>query len=187
MQLDAVKESFARLVRALTSKYDYHALRPAKVVVQNDDTTLELQPEDEAWPGMSKVPIRHGIPGVTVKVKAGARVLFGFEGGDSTRPVATLWDTAAVEKLELRAGTIDMRPGASRAIACNGDMVTIPSAKPIPVQLFLDAAGTVPATVPAMSGPTVVGTVTFPPMFLRFIGPGFMAVGQVVAVSPNRS
>lgn len=173
-------------ILGLTRHTDYYAQRAAKVIAQNEDYTLELKPEDEAWPGMSKVPIRYGLPGVRYRVKAGARVLFTFEDGDSTRPIVVDCD-GAVEKIIFAAGIVDLRDEKGRAIACNGDMVMVPSTKPIPVQLFLEAAGTTPAIVPVMSGPTVVGTATFPPMFLRFMTPGFMAVGQVIAVSPNKS
>lgn len=183
----AVTDSVKAAVLAITRHHDYQAQRAAKVVAQNDDYTLELKPEDEVWPGMSKVPIRTGIPGCRFKVAKGARVLFTFEDGDSTRPVVVGWDDAGVEKIIFKAGIVDLRDEKGRAIACNGDMVMVPSTKPIPVQLFLEAAGTSPAIAPVLSGTTPVGTATFPPMFLRFLTPGFAAAGQVIAVSRNKS
>lgn len=181
MNLDSVKNAIAVIVRALTAKYDYHALYPAKVIAQNGDGTLELKPEDETMPGVSRVPIRVGIPGVSVTVKPSARVLMGFEAGDPQRPIATLWDTAAVEKIEMNAAVVDMRAGKGRSIACNGDMVMVPSTKPIPVFLFTDPPGLVPALTPTPGAP-------LPPMFARFgLPPSFTMVGQIVAVSPNKS
>lgn len=186
MKLDAVKNALAILVKQLTSKYDYYALYPAKIVAQNDDGTLELQPENEVWPGMSSVPVRFGVPGFEVRIKAGARVLFTFEDGDSRRPVVTSWDRAGVERVVIDAEVVDLRNGKGRAIAANGDAVLIPSTKPIPVLLFADELGTVPALYASPSGPVAL-TPTPKSMYLRFANPGFAAVGQIVAVSPNRT
>lgn len=185
MNLDGAKKALQALVRAMTQKYDYHAVRAAKVVSQNDDYTLELKPEDEAWPGMSHVPIRTGLPGCRFKVTAGARVLFTFEDGNPTRPVVTGWDEAGVERIIFKAGIVDLRDEKGRAIACNGDAVIIPSALGIPIGLFMpDPLGVgppVPLVTPPAGQPMPLG------ITLRFATAGFYGMGQVVAVSPNRS
>lgn len=105
MMPDRLLAPFAALVRRLTARIDYLALYACRVVAQNTDLTLELQPDDARIPSLSAVPIRHGLPGVTVRVAAGARVLLAFENGDPSKPVATLWDSASVEEIVFAGGT----------------------------------------------------------------------------------
>lgn len=160
----AGQDSVRTAILAITRHHDFYAVRAAKVIAQNDDYSLELKPEDEAWPGMSRVPIRTGIPGVSVKVKAGARVLFTFEGGDAQRPIATLWDTATLKEIVVSAETQvvincpDVRLGdeSAQPIARLGDAVEMvfPLAAPI--------AGTV-------DGLAFVGTMTITDVLLGII------------------
>lgn len=103
--LDRIKGALASFVRGLFPQIDYLARYPARVVGQNADGTLELVPDDARLPGLSGVPIRIGIPGVTVKVTAG-RVLLGFAGGDPSKPVAELWEGgAAVTEVKFSGGS----------------------------------------------------------------------------------
>lgn len=102
---DRLKASLDAVVNALTARVDYLALYPAKVVQDNGDNTLELKPDDARLPGPSRVPMRLGIPGVTVKVNAGTRVLLGFEGGNPGKPVATLWEKDSLREIIITADT----------------------------------------------------------------------------------
>ena len=87
--------------RVLGDRLDYLALYPARVVVQNDDGTLDLQPDDARLPAMQRVPIRYGVPGVTATAAPGSNVLVGFEAGDPARPVAMLWEVSSTPKRSL--------------------------------------------------------------------------------------
>src|SRR5690242_14832304 len=80
----------------LGPRVDYLALYAAKVVVQNGDGTLELQPDDTRLPGYSSVPIRYGIPGVTATVSANARCLITFAGADPQKPIVVGWEPGTV-------------------------------------------------------------------------------------------
>jgi hypothetical protein len=130
---DRLKGAVADLVRQFTGHTDYHALYPAEVRAQNEDKTLELRPDSAKLPGFSRVAIRHGLPGVTVTVKQGARVLLGFEGGNPEKPYAALWtadslDTLTVEaetKILLKAPSViaAQTEGNSRRVARMGDLV----------------------------------------------------------------
>lgn len=74
---------------------DYTRLYPARVSSQNLDGTLVVVPDAGKLKGqgLDKVPIRHGLPGVTVRsVPSGARVRVGFEEGNPSQPFACLWD-----------------------------------------------------------------------------------------------
>lgn len=111
-ELDRLKAGLAGFVRSLFARIDYYALYPAKVIAQNGDGTLELQTDDQRFAGMSGVPIRYGVPGITVTVSPGARVLLGFAGGDPSKPIAELWESASVTELDITATLIKLNGGA---------------------------------------------------------------------------
>lgn len=87
-------------------RLDRLALYPARVVAQSaDKTRLDLQPDDVRIPPCAGVPIRHGLPGVTVTVTAGARVLLGYAGGDPAQPYAALWEAGSVVSISVNGGS----------------------------------------------------------------------------------
>ena len=96
---------FARLVRAIMRDTLYHAQYICTVQSQDADGNLDLLPDDERirGTGLSRVPIRYGIPGVTARVVAGARVTLAFEAGDPSRPFAALWDPGVIEEIVTQA------------------------------------------------------------------------------------
>lgn len=102
---DVMLAAFEKIIRKFCKRIDYMAMYPARVVSQNGDGSLELKPDDTRLPGMSKVPIRYGIPGVKVKVPSGARVAIEFERADPARPVATVWD-GGLKEIEITASTV---------------------------------------------------------------------------------
>jgi hypothetical protein len=108
------------IIDARTARIDFLAVYPAKVVAQNADGTLELQPEDSRLAGFSKVPIRHGLPGCVVKVQAGATVVLGFENGDNCRPFASLWGPSALVELVLNGGVKHIALGEDVKAALDG-------------------------------------------------------------------
>lgn len=86
-----------RIVEAIVlPRLDYSALYPS-VVVKQVGLTVEILPDAEAARGLglTEVPIRHGLPGATVTVMPGARVLLGFDEQSPGKPYVALWDTAA--------------------------------------------------------------------------------------------
>lgn len=110
-----------RFLAGVRQEVIYSRLYPAEVVTQNADGTLQLLPDDERvrGAGLDRVPIRCGLPGFEVRVKAGARVRLGFDGGDPSRPFASLWDAdpSVVESISFAGGT--------RPIARVGDTVQV--------------------------------------------------------------
>ena len=98
---DRVKTYLKRIIDGQTRRMDALALYPCKVVSQNGDNSLELQPDSPNLAAVSRVPLRLGIPGATAKVAPGSRVLLGFEGGDLRAPVATVWGTSTLTELDI--------------------------------------------------------------------------------------
>lgn len=126
---DRFKAALLAFVRQLVARYDYAASYSCTVLAQNGDGSLELRPESTALPGLSRVPIRYGLPGIRVRVRSGGRVVVAFENMDPTRPVATVWDEADVEELNLDTSNPNPQP-----IARMGDAVsvTFPQSSPFP-------------------------------------------------------
>lgn len=124
----------------------FHALYPCTVEAQAEDGSLDLTPDDEKirGTGTQSVQIRHGLPGVRVKVKAGARILLGFEAGDPRRPFAALWEPGAIEEISIDGGT--------KPVCREGDSATVfwPPAVPVLGTTPLGAfAGTMTITSPS--------------------------------------
>lgn len=96
-----------RLVEHFTRERPYLRSYECTVERQNADKTLDLLPDDESirGTGLQSVPIYHGLPGVTVTVTAGARVLLHFVNGDPTKPYASLWRTGDIEEISFNGGT----------------------------------------------------------------------------------
>jgi len=124
-----ILESLRAIIDARLRRLDYHALYSSTVLAQNADGTLELQPDDARFgTGVSKVPIRLGIPGASVRVRAPSRVLLGFDNGDPRLPIATLWDTSSLDTLNLTAGValnINATGGAVTVTATGGTIAMI--------------------------------------------------------------
>jgi hypothetical protein len=90
--------------RMMQPAIDYSRWYPARVISQHADGSLELYPDDERvrGNGLTRVPLLHGIPGVSVKVAAGGRVRLFFEAGDPKLPAAALWpDGSSVVEVSI--------------------------------------------------------------------------------------
>ncbi|ADH63802.1 hypothetical protein Mesil_1927 [Allomeiothermus silvanus DSM 9946] len=82
---------------------DFLALYPATVLKDHEDMHLDLQADDERLGTLTRVPIWLGLPGVTVRVAAGARVLLGFHQGDPERRYCDLWGGGGLREIILTA------------------------------------------------------------------------------------
>lgn len=122
--MSTLLDDFRRLVTAFVGRrMDHLALYPCRVVQQRADGTLDLEPESSTVPSCQGVPIRHGLPGVTVEVAAGERVLLGYEGGDPSRPFAALWTAGSVTKITINGGNLRVAREGDDVVA-TADFVT---------------------------------------------------------------
>ena len=142
MQFHRILNYLAVLVRQMTSRYDYAALYAATVVSQNADGSCEVKPDVDAFgPGLSSVPYRSGIPGVTVNLIGGARCLLGFDGLDPAKPYVVVYDAAQVDsltvtsvtKITVNAPHVNLGDEDGDNVARIGDLVTsaLPPAVPV--------------------------------------------------------
>lgn len=93
MSLDRLKAA-AKSLQALDPLHLYRCLYRAKVIAQAGGT-VDARPIDSRVPDMAGIPLRHGIPGLTVQVQPGCTVMVGWEDGKPDRPFAALWSTDA--------------------------------------------------------------------------------------------
>lgn len=102
--MSVLTDIFVGLVeRLVVPRLDPLALYPATVVSSGDDE-VDIKPDDRRFGvGLAAVPIRHGLPGVSARVRPGARVLLGFEGGDVQKPFVSLWEPGSLEALTVEA------------------------------------------------------------------------------------
>ncbi len=125
MSLDRVKGSLVAIIESVIGpRLDYRAAHPAKVVTQHLDGTLDVVPDNADIAPMTKVPIRYGVPGVTAKIAVGARVLVEFAGGNPERPIATVWESASVTELTVKADVVRLADG-DMPLARQGDIVAV--------------------------------------------------------------
>lgn len=96
--------ALGELVRRETRKSAYNGVYLATADAQNADLTLELTPADATIPGLSRVPIKPGIPGCTVpKLTPGAKVILSHENGDPSKPRVVGFDTSTALEIALNA------------------------------------------------------------------------------------
>ena len=110
--------SLERLVRAIVGDTKYFKQYPCTVQAQTGDGPVDVLPDDAeiAGPGgLQGVPIWNGLPGITVEVEPGARVLLGFIAGDPRRPYVSLWEKASIKAIRF--------DGGDKPIAREGDPV----------------------------------------------------------------
>src|SRR4051794_14049704 len=118
---DRLKAGLEKVIRAVVGpRIDYFAPYSAVVKAQGGDGSLDLQPDDPKLPGMQGIPIDTGIPGVTIRVAVGARVLMLFVGGDPSQPRVTEWESASVTAITFAGTTITLSAGSTLKLGGSG-------------------------------------------------------------------
>lgn len=105
-----IDRDIAALGRGAVRPFDFLALYTGVTSAQSGQA-FDIKPDDDRLPGMSKVPIRHGFPGLTVTVANGAKILVGWQNGDPRLPYCALWGggetvqaaTMVADKIQLGA------------------------------------------------------------------------------------
>lgn len=98
-----IRDGLERIIRWVMRDTLFLGQYTAKVEAQNADGTLDLLPDDLRLraQGLQSVPIRHGLPGVSVDVPNEERVLLAFDGGNPTQPYAALWHEGQVTAVRI--------------------------------------------------------------------------------------
>lgn len=137
------REALDRIIRFVTRETLYLRSFECTVEIDHGDNTLDLLPDDARvrGTGLSRVPIRHGLPGVTVRVATGSRVLLGFVEGDPRKPFASLWQPGSIEEVSF--------DGGQASVARVGDIVvcTWPASLAFTGALTGPVSGTIAGTL----------------------------------------
>lgn len=98
--LDRQLSPWAAIIGNFVAPTKCYGTYGATVASQSSNLTkLDIIPDDKAkFGGMSDVPIRLGVPGVTANVAYGARCSFTFLNGDPGKAIVTGFDDSAIDK-----------------------------------------------------------------------------------------
>ncbi len=100
-----MQERLTKAIKQLArpAHLDYLALYPGSVLKDYEDMHVDVQVDDPRLGALTRVPIWTGLPGVTVKVAPGARVLVGFHQGDPELRYCDLWRGEGLREVRLTA------------------------------------------------------------------------------------
>ena len=102
-------EAVTKLLKPFLRRLDYQALYPGTVLKDWGTLKVDVKPDvpvvASALPDLVEIPLRVSFPGlVSVKLKAGARVLLGFEQGDPSKPFALPYSATDLESFVIQTG-----------------------------------------------------------------------------------
>lgn len=122
---DRMKAALVAIVEAVIGpRLDLRAAYRCRVVLQHADGTLDVVPDNQKIPSLTKVPIRYGAPGESAKVRAGAYVFVEFLEGDASKPCVRGWESASVIERTVTADMLRLADG-DRELARKGDSVVV--------------------------------------------------------------
>lgn len=126
------KERTAHAIKRLagTGRLDYHAWYGAKVLKDYGDGHLDLEPDDDRIPLLTRTPIRTFLPGVTVEVTPEARVMIGFDGASPAKPFATLFESGSLKSLRIETtADLVLEVAGKATVKAAGDVLLESAAK----------------------------------------------------------
>jgi hypothetical protein len=110
--IEGKDSTFKSFLKRLRKDIDYSRLYRCRVVSQNADLTVQLEPDSDVVKGrgLDKVPIRCDLPGAIIRVSKGARCMFGFNGGDPSDPFACHFDMSDAGLVSITFGRTGVWP-----------------------------------------------------------------------------
>lgn len=107
MSYDRLKGPLRSIARRADPLALYRCMYSAVLKAQSANLLkVDVQPDDPLLPPMSNIPLRHGIPGLTVRLAAGAGLLVGWDNGNPTAPFAALWSNPSTTNAADAGGTM---------------------------------------------------------------------------------
>lgn len=139
------------MVRASAPRAAYNGIYRGVVVAQSGQT-VDLKVDDPRLPGMSALPIQVGLPGATVEMAAGARMLVAFENGDPSKPIALLWAGAQARRISLPADLLELGGEGLAEAVIKGNSYQLAE------KLFLEALKVYTAAIKTIADPPGLAT-----------------------------
>jgi len=119
-----------QIARRVDRGLDYTRMYTAKVLSQSGGQ-VNVMPDDPRirGQGITRVPLRLGMPGVEVTFPPGAIVLIGWENADPSKPFAGLWLFGAALQSMVINGDLTVNGGlrvegeaSAQSVAADGDV-----------------------------------------------------------------
>lgn len=122
LEQDRLKLSLTRFIESVMPNFDFYAVHPGRVVAPGPVAgTFDFQPNNPRMPALQSVPLRSGIPGVSVSLLPGAApsCLLCFEEHSPMAPYLALWGAGpglagfslqAAETINLDAPLVALGP-----------------------------------------------------------------------------
>jgi hypothetical protein len=141
MDADRLRRILDALLGPVRRRLDYLALYPAEVLKDHGDNHVDVRPDDVRMSDLVRVPMETFLPGATVEVETGARVLLGFAGGDPAKPRARLWESGSLKRVvivadearieatnaQVEADDVDVKGGI---VKVDGDLISLAGGGP---------------------------------------------------------
>lgn len=153
---DRVKAGLAAFVRGVFPRMDYFARYSGTIVKQSGSNSFDFEPDAASVPGHAGIPVRLGVPGVTVQLNLGMkpRCLLGWVSGDPEKPFLDLWETPGLSSITVDPAANVNLGAASAAVGRVGDQVQV-------TLTSLEIATINSPSGPCSGGPiTITGTIT---------------------------
>lgn len=146
--VDRVKSGLVSFIRRtlgafIINRVDYLAVYSCKVISQNGDGSLDLVADDNRVGTFTHVPIRYGVPGISVTVPAGSRCYLTFGNGDPSKPIVVDWESGTILTTNINcSGTININCGTGTVnitggtVNINGGTVNVGTGADSPIARY---------------------------------------------------
>lgn len=126
---DKIKQYLFESSRGTISNIDYYAQYESKVQSQSSDfLKVDIQPIKPGLPGISSVPLRIGVGGITVELVPNALVMLAFDGADPSKPYVSSFRNEQIKSFKIKDqnnDSITMGNGTITLTDSSNDSVTI--------------------------------------------------------------
>lgn len=113
---DRIRGTLRRIVESSLPSYSLRSFYSGRMVAQAG-ASVDFVPDDDTVPGMQRVPLLLGVPGLSIQAAPGARIGMGFYGGDGSKPYAGLFDSGTLLSYALTCPSIQLGAASATPVA----------------------------------------------------------------------
>jgi len=104
---DRIRGTIRKLVESSLPAEALRAVYSGRLVAQSG-SMVDFVPDSPNVPGMQRIPLLLGIPGLSIQAAPGARLHMGFFGADGSKPFATSFESGSLLSYSLEAATYSL-------------------------------------------------------------------------------
>lgn len=113
---DRIRGTLRKIVESSLPSYALRAFYAGRMVSQSG-SNVDFIPDADDVPGMQRVPLMLGVPGLSIQAAPGARMGMGYYGGDPTKPYAGMFESGSLLSYTLTCPNITLGTSAALPIA----------------------------------------------------------------------